>query len=72
MESVELEKTIIGIIGSTGRIVKRYCECKIEILDPANFPWYEVIEILTSVGHDIRIVRRNDTLLLIFELEPIY
>ncbi|MEM0084032.1 MAG: hypothetical protein QW743_00855 [Candidatus Methanomethylicia archaeon] len=72
MENAELERFIIETIGSTGRVTKQYYEHEIEVLDPINFPWYRIIEILTSLDYELSIIRRNDVIVVRFITKPKY
>lgn len=56
----DLMATLTGKVGATGRVQECYGGVCIEVMDPAGFPWWDVLQELLNVKEEVWLRKRNE------------
>jgi hypothetical protein len=50
---------VMEILGDTGEVAPEYGGYEITVVNPDLFPWHAVLDLLTEIGQDIWITKKD-------------
>jgi hypothetical protein len=61
------EEQVRKMVGDTGKVDAVYGGFEIWVAKPTLFPWYRVFNLLTDIGHEVWINKREDKICITTE-----